>query len=202
MINGFLHIYTPVSHPNSETLLLPKSTEFVLQYCAIQDFCQRKITVCRTVEGLKAPINRADSENYKFPSLFAAQILKAGELLPLSVGGSYKVLPYDLYCPSVQSVLPTRVCKHCGLYFASNVMLKKHIVDVHKITRKCQPEVGRIRPLRIARRRQQELMAVIAFTENVKFADWVDEDDIDLHLISFVTLIYMNIYKIFYTIIK
>ncbi|GBM03727.1 hypothetical protein AVEN_134947-1 [Araneus ventricosus] len=81
-------------------------------------------------------------------------------------------------CPSVQSVLPPRVCKHCSLYFASNVMLKKHIIGVHKITGKCQPEVERVRPLRIAARRQQELMAVIAFTENVKFADWVDEDDI------------------------
>ncbi|GBL99358.1 hypothetical protein AVEN_206775-1 [Araneus ventricosus] len=138
------------------------------------------IPVCQTVEGLKAPINRADSENYKFPSLFAAQILKADELLLRSVESSYKVLPYDLYCPSVQSVLPTCVCKHCGLYFASNVMLKKHIIGVHKITGKCQPEVGRVRPLRIAARRQQELMAVIAFTENVELAEWVDEDDIDI----------------------
>ncbi|GBM34691.1 hypothetical protein AVEN_233374-1, partial [Araneus ventricosus] len=29
-------------------------------------------------------------------------------------------------------------------------------------------------------RRQQELIAVIAFTENVEFADWVDEDNIDI----------------------
>ncbi|GBN16901.1 hypothetical protein AVEN_266664-1 [Araneus ventricosus] len=59
-------------------------------------------------------------------------------------------------------------------------MLKKRIIGVHKITRKCKPEVGRVRPLRIALRRQQELMAVIAFIENVEFADWVDEDDIDI----------------------
>ncbi|GBL82307.1 hypothetical protein AVEN_252473-1 [Araneus ventricosus] len=96
------------------------------------------------------------------------------------MGSSYKVLPYDLYCPSVQSVLPTHVCKHCGLYFASNVVLKKHIIGAHKITGKCQPEVGRVRPLRIAARRQQELVTVITFTENVEFADWVDEDDIDI----------------------
>ncbi|GBN87169.1 hypothetical protein AVEN_142987-1 [Araneus ventricosus] len=107
-------------------------------------------------------------------------ILKADELLPRSVGSSYKVLPYDLYCPLVQSLLPTRVCKHCGFYFASNVKLKKHIIGVHKVTGKCQPEVGRIRPLLIAARRQQELMAVITFTENVEFADWVDEDNIDI----------------------
>ncbi|GBO42662.1 hypothetical protein AVEN_17713-1 [Araneus ventricosus] len=58
-------------------------------------------------------------------------------------------------------------------------MLKKHIIGVHKITRKCKPEVGRVRPLRIAACRQ-ELMAVIAFIENVEFADWVDEDDIGI----------------------
>ncbi|GBN53964.1 hypothetical protein AVEN_77081-1 [Araneus ventricosus] len=44
----------------------------------------------------------------------------------------------------------------------------------------CQPEVGRVRPLRIAARKQQEVMAVIAFTENVEFVEWVDEDDIDI----------------------
>ncbi|GBM72662.1 hypothetical protein AVEN_213164-1 [Araneus ventricosus] len=101
-------------------------------------FLPTPIPVCQTVEGLKAPINRADSDNYKFSSLFAAQILKADELLPRSVGSSYKVLPYYLYCHSVQSVLPTRVCKHCSLYFAFNVILKKHIIGVHKITGKCQ----------------------------------------------------------------
>ncbi|GBM33287.1 hypothetical protein AVEN_101623-1 [Araneus ventricosus] len=96
------------------------------------------------------------------------------------VGSSYKVLPNDLYCPSLQSVLPARVCKCCGLYSASNVMLKKHIIGVHKTTGKCQPEVGRVRPLGIAARRQQELVAVITFTETVEFADWVDEDVIDI----------------------
>ncbi|GBN03201.1 hypothetical protein AVEN_71747-1, partial [Araneus ventricosus] len=50
------------------------------------------------------------------------------------------------------------------------------IIGVHKISGKCQPEVCRVRPLRIAARRQQGLMAVIAFTENVEFEDWVDED--------------------------
>ncbi|GBM59347.1 hypothetical protein AVEN_17392-1, partial [Araneus ventricosus] len=59
-------------------------------------------------------------------------------------------------------------------------MLKKHIIGVHKITGKCQPEVGRVRSLRIAARRQQELIAVIAFTENVECAGWMDEDDIDI----------------------
>ncbi|GBM58237.1 hypothetical protein AVEN_85836-1 [Araneus ventricosus] len=59
-------------------------------------------------------------------------------------------------------------------------MLKKHIICVHKITGTCQPEVGRAKPLLIAVRRQQELVVVIAFTENVEFADSVDEDGIDI----------------------
>ncbi|GBM39684.1 hypothetical protein AVEN_8850-1, partial [Araneus ventricosus] len=88
------------------------------------------------------------------------------------------------------TVLRYKVCSQLVLAsdvvcnFASNVMLKKHIIVVHKITGKCQPEVGRIRALRIAARRQQELMAVIIFTENVEFEDWVDEDDIDIRRLT------------------
>ncbi|GBN06260.1 hypothetical protein AVEN_155970-1 [Araneus ventricosus] len=59
-------------------------------------------------------------------------------------------------------------------------MLKKHTIGVHWCTGKCQSEFGRVRPLRIAACRQQELMAVIAFTKNVEFADSLDEDDIDI----------------------
>ncbi|GBM67911.1 hypothetical protein AVEN_181361-1 [Araneus ventricosus] len=80
---------------------------------------------------------------------------------------------------SYLALIGAKCASYLCLHFASNVMLKKHIIGVHKITGKCQPEVGRVRPLRIAARRQQELMAVIAFTENVEFADWVDDDDID-----------------------
>ncbi|GBM28638.1 hypothetical protein AVEN_620-1 [Araneus ventricosus] len=87
------------------------------------------------------------------------------------------------------------VCKHCGFYFASNVMLKKHIIFVHKITGKCQPEVCRVRPLRIAARRQQELMAVIAFTENVEFADWMDEDVIDIRGLTIPEDVKMPVYS-------
>lgn len=47
-------------------------------------FLPTPIPVCQTVEGLKAPLNLADIENYKFQSLFAAQILKADELIPRS----------------------------------------------------------------------------------------------------------------------
>lgn len=71
------------------------------------------------------------------------------------------------------------------LYFASNVMLKKLTIGVHKITGKYEPEVGRGIPHRIVALRQQELMGIIAFTENVDFVDWMDEDNIDIRILTF-----------------
>lgn len=153
---------------------------FILQYCAIKVFDNNNsILTIQTGEDLNAPIQIELNQIINLDQSYAAQILKADELLPRSVESIYKVLLYDLYCPSVQSVFPTRVCKHCSLYFAPNVMLHKHIIGVHKITGKCQPEVGTVRPLWIAVRRP-EIIAAIAFIENVEFADWVDDDGIDI----------------------
>lgn len=42
-----------------------------------------------------------------------------------------KDVPYDEYCPSLAEKLKSRVCDDCGLYFASNVLQKKHRV-IHK----------------------------------------------------------------------
>lgn len=142
-------------------------------------FLPLPIPLCQTEEGLKAPIDRSDAAHSQFPSLFAAQVLKPDAILPRSVR-NFKVLPYDLYCPSVQSVLTNRICKICGMYFATHVMLKKHCNGVHKTEGKVLPEVARVRPLRIAARRQRELMAIIALNDKVEVADWMDEDDIDV----------------------
>lgn len=44
--------------------------------------------------------------------------------------------------PSVQSLVPTRVYKHCGSYFASSVILKEHIIAAPKQSGMCHPIVG------------------------------------------------------------
>ena len=57
-------------------------------------------------------------------------------------------------------------------------MLQKHMV-VHKKAPVEAPMQDR--PIRVAARRQRELMAIIAFEENhLEHADWIDEDLLDL----------------------
>ena len=135
-------------------------------------------------DGLLAPENSSDvqEDEHKFPSLFVAQSMVWSDILPKSTR-SFKQLPYDLYCPSVQSVLLERICKSCGLYFASKVLLKQH-VKIHK-TAKDLPVVKRTRPIRVAARRQREWMAIFANEKDgPEQADWMDEDDLDLEGVS------------------
>lgn len=126
----------------------------------------------QTSEGLKAP--EPDSHESKFMSLFLALAFNNQDILPRSLAG-YKSLPFDAYCPSVQSVLMRRICKECGLYHASLTSLKAH-------TRTCGIEqtVQRTRPVRLAARRQRELMAIIAYDNNMEDAEWIDEEFLDV----------------------
>ena len=77
------------------------------------------------LDGLKAPERNVHEENRRFPSLFVSKYLNLDEILPRSTK-TFKVHPYDLYCPSVHSQLLDRSCKVCSLYFALKVMLQKH----------------------------------------------------------------------------
>ena len=65
-------------------------------------------------------------------------------------------------------------------------MLQKHMV-VHK---KAPVEATkRDRPIRVAARRQRELMAIIAYEEyRLEQADWIDEDLLDLEGIFWYSL--------------
>ena len=120
-----------------------------------------------------------------------AQTLKFDDIM-LRSKGIFQVQPYDLYCPSLQTslLIARRICKVCHLYFASQAMLKKHAGQhraraQEKVPTKTVPEstqTKRIHPLRIAARRQRELMVVIARKENAHSEDveWLDEDEVDL----------------------
>jgi hypothetical protein len=141
------------------------------------------IPIVQTCEGLKAPDGHEDSSKNKFPSLFAAQTLKPDIILP-PTKSCFKVLPYDLYCPSVESSLSDRMCHICHMYFASQVMMRRHL-GVHRATvgpARTTPVAAvamqRIRPLRIAAKRQREMMAIILQNE-VEFAEWIDRDNLD-----------------------
>lgn len=57
-------------------------------------------------------------------------------------------------------------------------MLKNHVTAVHK---EVPPVNVKIRPVRVAARRQREMMAIIALSENgPEQADWMEEGDLDL----------------------
>lgn len=139
------------------------------------------IPIYQSADGLLVP-ERTDVEKHKFPSLFATQVIKFDEILPRSCR-SFKTMPYDLFCTSVQTALMDRCCKICHLYFASVVMLKKHLPEHREspnlVATQCVPV--RTRPVRVAACRQRELMAVIAMhEENGEHVDWVDEDELDV----------------------
>lgn len=61
-------------------------------------------------------------------------------------------------------------------------MLRSHFVTHKQESIIIPPK--RIRPQRVAARQQRELMVVIANEENVKSADWIDEEELDLNGIS------------------
>jgi hypothetical protein len=69
-------------------------------------------------------------------------------------------IPYDLCCPSVTNYIANRTCNICQLYFPSNAMVTQHKRELHpKVKISSAP---RCRPVRIAAKRQRELMAIIA----------------------------------------
>lgn len=69
-------------------------------------------------------------------------------------------IPYDLCCPTVRDYVTNRTCNVCKLYFPSQVMVASHKKKLHPRTK--VNEVPKIRPVRIAARRQRELMVIIA----------------------------------------
>lgn len=133
-------------------------------------FLPPPLPISQTSEGLKIP-ERSKNESYFFPSLFVSQSLKLDDLVPRSVK-AHKIIPYDLYCPSIQSSLNDRVCKICHLYFASIVMLRSHVAQHKKETAMSSK---RIRPTRIAARLQREMMVILANQENEESVDWFEE---------------------------
>eukprot|EP00731_Ephydatia_muelleri_P034807 Em0078g7a len=97
-----------------------------------------------------------------------AQLKKDG--FQISRSGTYlRLIPRR-----VIPMLAERMCKKCSLYFATKVLLKEHC-SIHNET---QP-VSRDRPIRIAARRQRELMTIISYIENGEHIDWMDELELD-----------------------
>ncbi|XP_065667833.1 uncharacterized protein LOC124808903 isoform X1 [Hydra vulgaris] len=133
-------------------------------------FLPPPIPISQSENGLKAvAISDVASKN-RFSSVFFLIASNIQSTIPRSLI-SFKLPPYDLFCPSVQSSLSQRICKHCNLYFASQVMLKKHVSVTHSnVINQMAITFSQIRPVCIAAKRKRELMAVIAIKENAAFA--------------------------------
>ena len=86
---------------------------------------------------------------------------------------SFVVMPYDFYCPSVQTDLKERCCEVCGLYHAS-----KKAAGEHQKLLEHRPrfQSARVRPVRLVAKRRGELLCEM----DGPALDWVDEEDVDV----------------------
>lgn len=150
---------------------LPRSSYFQI-FNDRQPFLPAPTPLEQTDAGIAA------SNEYKdFASLFVLKSLNMNDIWNVSSKKDFTIKPYDMYCPSIQSSLKSRICTKCGKYFASIVMLKAHNKFVHN---DCTTTVPKIRPVRIAAQRAREFMAVIALNENNDLdVEWVDEENIE-----------------------
>lgn len=71
----------------------------------------------------------------------------------------HMTVPYDKCCPTVTDVVANRTCSVCKMYFPSQTMVAQHKREIHPRIK--FNEVPKTRPVRIAARRQRELMAII-----------------------------------------
>lgn len=98
------------------------------------------------------------AEGIKYLSLFQRLSIS---LEATSYSGIDKFLiPYDVCCPTVSDFIPNRTCSTCKLYFPSNKMVLEHKREMHPTVK--VNELRRTRPVRIAAKRQRQLMAIIA----------------------------------------
>lgn len=136
-------------------------------------FLPPPIPLIQTNIGIKAATDRKSGDTSNFCPLFLLNNLCLSSIIEQPP----KSLPYDYYCPSVQNILKDRICSSCEMYFASQVMLRDHVKSIHHTS---SIYMKKTRPVRVAARRQRELMAVITLQEGYEDAEWIDEDNIDL----------------------
>ena len=97
-----------------------------------------------------------------------------------------KRMPYDYSCPSVdQDMIKRRMCSHCGLHFSSLKAKSHHGAGCRVTEGRIENTTEHVRPLRVASRRQRELLCVMAFKEmECASMDEVDAEDFNLSNIT------------------
>lgn len=143
-----------------------------------ESFLPPPIPIIQSKYGIIASPDPCDEgKSSKFCTIFQSKCMNYDRMLHGQFDEYLPVIPYDLYCPSVQSKLKSRICRICGVYFASVVMLTAHTKEVHK--KILVPK--KIRPIRIAAKRQRELMAIISINDsNDEDCEWIEEEIVDV----------------------
>lgn len=144
-------------------------------------FLPPPIPLVQTANGLDVPEEEAAlvGTSGKFCSPFLTQLFLSSHGSRIS--RDFKSMPYDLFCPSVRSMLQKRVCSKCGIYHSSISGVLNHQRQCHRSDNVSTIEQHeRVRPLRVAAVRQREMMAVICNQQMVEDVEWVDAEHLDV----------------------
>ena len=126
-----------------------------------------------------------DDKEASYLLLFQNIALNASLMPKHAITKFPKGIPYDYSCPSTKDNLADSICKHCGLYFGSIKSRQYHSAFCR--TKDSLPvgnrtEARKVRPQRVAARRQNELLCAMAFQElewhAINDVDFDDESDI------------------------
>ena len=155
-----------VNCSNEKCCAAPRSS---LQTILQHRFFPAPLAVVNTSE-----INVSDTmnPNGKFLSLFQRLSMK----VPYAGLHDGKDSPYDQFCPTVRTVVDKRTCNLCNLYFPSQIMLAAHKKALHSHI--IISDIPKVRPIRVAARRQRELMVIIASGE-MEDVEWLDHSQVD-----------------------
>ena len=125
-----------------------------------------------------------DDKEASYLSLFQNLALGA-TLLPEKAAKKYPMgIPYDYACPSTKECLSDRLCNYCGMYFGTIKSKQQHSTACKPKPKESKPneksanqiaEVKKVRPQRVAARRQREILCVMAYQE----LEWHAMDDVD-----------------------
>ncbi|XP_042896686.1 uncharacterized protein [Parasteatoda tepidariorum] len=141
-------------------------------------FLSAPVPIAQTDDGLD--INQPRGT---FPSLFLSQtlepIVKAAVKQKIGLN-SITEIPYDAACPSVEGDIKRKICPTCGIYFASLTCLKDH-----KKICKSPLQINKVRPVRVAARREKELLVILRNQESEDHAEWIEDDLVDEENLNF-----------------
>ena len=168
-----------------------RESQYILQVvkCDNSECCSSPRSSLKSIlkDGfLPAPMPLMQGSSLSIPKMnemkeekFAPFLLRLAVQLKPELNG-FKLMPYDFYCPSVQAKLKERTCNECNVYFASKKSLEIHKKAMHPKLKKNIEPLKKIRPLRVAAKRANELMCII-FDETTQSEDveWLDSDAVD-----------------------